>query len=138
IRVEEPEVFQAVHALMFDLVKEGSVDGLRVDHSDGLRDPAEYFRRVQRACMSARNTSRRCYLVTEKILVGNEKLRGDWDIEGTTGYDFLGLLNGLFVDHDRRRAFHRLFDSFAGSSPSFEDLVYTSKRLILQTSMSGE
>ena len=138
IRVEEPEVFQAVHALIFDLVKEGSVKGLRVDHSDGLLDPAEYFRRVQRACMSARNTSQRCYVVTEKILVGNENLRADWDIEGTTGYDFLGHVNGLFVDRDRRRAFHRVYESFTGLSPSFEDLVYASKRLILQTSMSGE
>jgi (1->4)-alpha-D-glucan 1-alpha-D-glucosylmutase len=138
IRVEEPEVFQAVHALLFDLVKEGSIEGLRVDHSDGLLDPAEYFRRVQRACIVTQNTSRRCYLVTEKILVGNERLRADWDIEGTTGYDFLGVVNGLFVDHARRRAFYRLYESFTGSSPSLEDLVYTSKRLILQTSMSGE
>ena len=138
IRVEEPEVFQAVHALLFDLVKEGSVEGLRVDHSDGLLDPAEYFRRLQAACMSARKASRRCYIVTEKILVGNENLRSDWDIEGTTGYDFLGLVNGLFVDRSRRRAFHRLYESFTGSSPSWEDLVYRSKRLILQTSMSGE
>ena len=138
IRVEEPEVFQAVHALLFDLVKEGSVEGLRIDHSDGLLDPAEYFRRIQRACMSARNVSRRCYVVTEKILVGNENLRADWDIEGTTGYDFLGLVNGLFVDRDRRRVFHRLYESFTGSSPSYEDLIYASKTLILQTSMSGE
>jgi (1->4)-alpha-D-glucan 1-alpha-D-glucosylmutase len=138
IRVEKPEVFHSVHALLFDLVKEGSVDGLRVDHSDGLLDPAEYFRRIQRACMSARDSSRRSYVVTEKILVGNENLRSDWDIEGTTGYDFLGLVNGLFVDHDRRRAFYRVYESFTGSSPAFEDLVYSCKRLILQTSMSGE
>ena len=138
IRVEEPEVFQAVHALLFDLVKEGSVEGLRIDHSDGLLDPAEYFRRIQRACMSARNVSRRFYVITEKILVGNENLRADWDIEGTTGYDFLGLVNGLFVDRDRRRVFHRLYESFTGSSPSYEDLIYASKTLILQTSMSGE
>jgi len=138
IRVEEPEVFQAVHALLFDLVKEGHLEGLRIDHSDGLLDPAEYFRRVQRACMSARDTSSRCYVVTEKILVGNENLRAGWDIEGTTGYDFLGLVNGLFVDHDRRRAFHRLYESFTGCSPAYEDLVYASKRLIVQTTMSGE
>jgi (1->4)-alpha-D-glucan 1-alpha-D-glucosylmutase len=138
IRVEDPEVFQAVHALLFDLVQEGSIQGLRVDHSDGLLDPAEFFRRLQRASMAARNASRRCYIVTEKILVGNENLRSDWEIEGTTGYDFLGLVNGLFVDRDRRRAFYRVYEAFTGSAPSFEDLIYTSKRLILQTSMSGE
>lgn len=137
IRVEDPEVFRAVHALLFDLVKAGIVQGMRVDHSDGLLDPAEYFRRLQAACTAARGAGR-IYIVTEKILVGNEKLRSDWDIEGTTGYDFLGTLNGLFVDRARRRAFHRLYQSFTGASASFEDLLYASKRLILQTSMSSE
>ncbi|HTX38292.1 MAG TPA: malto-oligosyltrehalose synthase [Bryobacteraceae bacterium] len=138
IRVEDPEVFQAVHALIFDLVKEGRIDGLRVDHSDGLRDPAEYFRRLQAACTAAGQSPGRFYVVTEKIVTGDEKLRPDWDIEGSTGYDFLSLLNGLFVDRSHRRAFHHLYDSFTGSSPSVEDLAYASKRLILQTSMSGE
>lgn len=138
IRVEDPEVFQAVHALLFDLVKGGIVQGMRVDHSDGLLDPAEYFRRLQAACTAARGIGQRIYIVTEKILVGNERLRSDWDIEGTTGYDFLGTLNGLFVDRARRRAFHRAYESFTGASSSFEDLLYASKRLILQTSMSGE
>ena len=138
IRVEDPEVFQAVHVLLFELVKEGIVDGLRVDHSDGLLDPAEYFQRMQTACMSARESPRRCYIVTEKILVGNEKLRSDWDIEGTTGYDFLSLVNGIYVDRSRRRMMQRFYLAFTGSSPSCDDLVYASKRLILQTSMSGE
>jgi (1->4)-alpha-D-glucan 1-alpha-D-glucosylmutase len=138
IRVEDREVFEAVHALLFDLIKEGSIDGLRVDHSDGLLDPAEYFHRLQTACMSARNTPQPFYIVTEKILEGNEVLPSDWDIEGTTGYDFVGLVNGLFVDGNRRRAFYRLYEGFTGSSPTWEDLVYECKKLILQTSMSGE
>ncbi len=138
IRVEDPDVFQAVHALLFELIREGSIDGLRVDHSDGLRDPAEYFRRLQAACMSAGKSARRFYVVTEKILLGDEKLRSDWDIAGSTGYDFLGLLNGLFVHSSGQRAFHRLYESFAGPSPSPDDLAYASKRLILQTSLSGE
>lgn len=138
IRVEDPEVFRAVHALLFELVKAGAVQGLRVDHSDGLLDPAEYFRRLQIACEPARGAGQRIYVVTEKILVGNEKLRSDWDVEGTTGYDFLGALNGLFVDRAKRRAFYRLYESFTGACSSFEDLLYVSKRLILQTSMSGE
>jgi (1->4)-alpha-D-glucan 1-alpha-D-glucosylmutase len=138
IRVEDPEVFQAVHALMFEQIKAGHVDGLRVDHSDGLRDPAEYFRRLQSSSQSARNKSEPFYIVTEKILVGNEELRSDWDIEGTTGYDFLGSVNGLFVDHSRRRAFSRLYEVFTESSPAVEELVYECKKLILQTSMSSE
>jgi len=138
IRVEDPEVFQAVHALLLDLIKEGRFDGLRVDHSDGLLDPAEYFRRLQTACMSARNTSEPFYIVTEKILMGNEELRSDWNIDGTTGYDFLGLVNGLFVDRGRRRAFYRLYQAFTGSKPCREALVYESKKLILQTCLSSE
>jgi (1->4)-alpha-D-glucan 1-alpha-D-glucosylmutase len=138
VRVEEPEVFQAMHALVLDLVKQGAIEGLRVDHSDGLLDPAEYFRRLQEACMAGKDTTRQFYIVTEKILVGNEKLRSDWDIAGTTGYDFLGLVNGLFIDGSRRRAFQHLYEKFTGEAVSCEDLVYSSKRLILQTSMSGE
>ena len=138
VRVEDPDVFQAMHALILDLVKGGVVDGLRVDHSDGLLDPAEYFQRLQKACQSARNNPQSFYFVTEKILVGNEKLRPDWDIAGSTGYDFLGLMNGLFVDTSRRAAFQHLYKAFTGPSIASEELVYASKRLILQTSMSGE
>ena len=138
IRVEDQEVFQAVHSLMFGLVREGIVDGLRVDHSDGLWDPAEYFRRLQAGCLAARETNRPFYIVTEKILVGSETLRPDWDIEGTTGYDFLRSVNGLFVDTRGRRAFRRLFESLARIHPAGDDLIYECKKLILQTSMSGE
>jgi len=138
VRVEDPEVFQAMHALIFDLVRDGVVDGLRVDHSDGLLDPAEYFQRLQKACQAARNDPRSFYIVTEKILVGNEKLRPDWDIAGSTGYDFLGLMNGLFVDTARRAAFQHVYTAFTGPAIASEELVYTTKRLILQTSMSGE
>jgi len=138
IRVEDPEVFQAVHALLLELIHEGDIDGLRVDHSDGLHDPAEYFERLQHASAAAQMTGNRFYLVTEKILVGNEELRSDWRVEGTTGYDFLGTVNGLFVDRSRRRASYRLYRAFTGCAPSFEEMSYTCKGLILQTSMSGE
>jgi (1->4)-alpha-D-glucan 1-alpha-D-glucosylmutase len=138
IRVEDPTVFQAVHALVFALIKEGGLNGLRVDHSDGLLDPADYFRSLQAGCMAAGDTLRPFYIVTEKILAGNEKLRPDWSIEGTTGYDFLALVNGVFVDPNRRRAFHRLYEAFTGSPPCCEELVYQCKKLILETSMAGE
>ena len=138
IRTEDPEVFQAVHELLLELIRSGQIQGLRVDHSDGLRDPAEYFERLQSTCKAARESDRPFYIVTEKILVGNEQVRPDWAIQGTTGYDFLGLVNGLFVDRARRRAFYRIYETFVGPSPSFEDMAYTCKRLILQTSMSGE
>src|SRR5207244_2574426 len=117
IRVEDPEVFAAIHVLIFRLIQEGHVDGLRVDHSDGLLSPAEYFRRLQAGSMSARGTSQPFFIVTEKILARDEELHADWEVEGTTGYDFLAVLNGVFVDRNRRRAFQRLYEAFTGEAP---------------------
>ena len=99
IRVEDPEVFSAVHALIFDLVRRGYIRGLRVDHPDGLFEPEKYFRFLQDACKARSAASngtsrpenganRTFYIVAEKILTGNEPLRTDWAVEGTTGYDF--------------------------------------------------
>ena len=138
IRVEDPEVFAAVHALLFDLIREGRINGLRVDHPDGLFDPAEYFRRLQDGCRAAKGAAERTFIVSEKILTGDEELRSDWDIEGTTGYDYLGLLNGLFVDRSRKRAFQRLYEVFTEWRLPLEDLIYDSKKLILQTSLASE
>ncbi len=151
IRPEDPEVFSAIHALIFDLVKEGRVSGLRVDHPDGLFDPEKYFRFLQDACRAQAAPSangngsagtngggRSFYVVAEKILMRNESLRTSWPIEGTTGYDFLNLLNGLFVDRTRRRRFISLYRRFTGWSEDFQDLASDSKRLILQVAMSSE
>jgi (1->4)-alpha-D-glucan 1-alpha-D-glucosylmutase len=138
IRVEDPEVFAAVHALLFELIGEGSIQGLRVDHPDGLLNPAGYFHRLQEGCRKARRAAGRFFIVSEKILTGDERLRHDWDIEGTTGYDYLGVLNGVFVDRSRQRAFHHLYASFTGWSASYDDLIYESKKLILQTSLASE
>src|SRR5580700_10478063 len=110
IRVEDPEVFSAVHALIFDLVSRGHITGLRVDHPDGLFEPEKYFRYLQDACLAQsplaksngkgdRNgADRTFFIVAEKILLPNEPLRAAWPIEGTTGYSFLNLVNGVFVD----------------------------------------
>ena len=138
IRAEDPEVFHAVHQLIFELIREGHVNGLRVDHPDGLRVPTEYFRRLQEGCQSASPTPGPFYIVCEKILAGDEQLHEEWDLEGTTGYDFLAVLNGVFVARDRRRAFRHLYESFTGPWPSSADLVYGCKKLILQTSMASE
>jgi (1->4)-alpha-D-glucan 1-alpha-D-glucosylmutase len=106
IRVEDPEVFAPVHALIFDLVRQGHITGLRVDHPDGLCEPEKYFRYLQDATkaqsgLAKRNgnggrsgVQRTFYVVVEKILAGNEPLRTSWAVEGTTGYGFLNLVNG--------------------------------------------
>lgn len=161
IRVEQPEVFSAVHELAFRLIEHGAVTGLRIDHVDGLLDPKEYLRLLQRECQartgaksdsdSARErpesgppTSpgfadpRPFYVVVEKILTGTEELRRDWPVSGTTGYEFLNALNGLFVESANRRAFLQLYQRFTGMPPEFTEIVYGSKRLVLRASMSGE
>lgn len=152
IRVEDPEVFSPVHALIFDLVSQGHVTGLRVDHPDGLREPEKYFRYLQdlskaQSGLAKRNgngngqrngAERTFYIVAEKILEGNEPLRAGWAVEGTTGYDFLNLVNGLFVDHSKEKAFQQLYERFTGRASDFGDLVCDTKRLILQVAMSSE
>jgi (1->4)-alpha-D-glucan 1-alpha-D-glucosylmutase len=135
IRVEDPEVFHAVHALWFELVHEGRIDGMRIDHPDGLLDPVQYFERLQQECHTG---DRPFYVVAEKILQRHEELRPDWKIEGTVGYEFLNDLNALFVDTTKRRAFRRLYENFTGWSQSDEELNYQSKKLILETAMSSE
>ena len=137
IRVEDPEVFSAVHALIFDLVRRGHIRGLRVDHPDGLFEPEKYFRFLQDACKPD-CTNRMFYVVAEKILTGHEPLRTDWAVEGTTGYGFLNLVSGIFVDHSKAKAFQQLYRRFTGWPEAFGDLVIESKRLILQVAMSSE
>jgi (1->4)-alpha-D-glucan 1-alpha-D-glucosylmutase len=150
IRPEDSEVFSSVHALIFDLVRRGHVTGLRVDHPDGLFEPEKYFRYLQDACKAQTawpKTGRRggpngtewtFYVVAEKILMRNEPLRPSWAIEGTTGYNFLNLVNGVFVDRTKEEVFQLLYRRFTGWSEAFEDLVCDSKRLILQVAMSSE
>ncbi len=150
IRPEDPEVFSAEHALIFDLVKRGHVSGLRVDHPDGLFEPEKYFRFLQDGCKaqtiqarfngsSGLNQGERSfYVVAEKILMRKEALRTTWAIEGTTGYDFLNVLNGLFIDRRKEKAFQLLYRRFTGWPEEFPDLVADSKRLILQVAMSSE
>jgi len=147
IRVENSDVFATVHRIPFDLIQKGLVSGIRVDHPDGLFDPLKYFEDLQSqaplpeegpAIPSGNGARRRLYVAAEKILLKNEDLRPGWAIEGTTGYGFLNLLNGLFVDGSRKRVFQRLYRQFTGWSQSYADLIYESKRLVMQVSMSSE
>ncbi len=101
IRVEEAEVFDVTHALLADLVREGALDGLRIDHPDGLADPRGYLVRLARATGAS-------WVVVEKILEGDETLPLDWACAGTTGYDALNVIGGLFVDPAARLELGRL------------------------------
>ena len=165
IRVEEPEVFASVHELIFRLMKEGHITGLRIDHIDGLYDPEQYLRHLQGGCRRALRRSaataaatgqsairnpqsqspdpqsaieRPCYVVVEKILGHDERLRESWAAFGTTGYDFLNLLNGVFIESQNAETFRNLYRRLAGVESDFVDVAYRSKKLILQTAMSSE
>ncbi|MGW0464643.1 malto-oligosyltrehalose synthase [Streptomyces sp. NPDC003027] len=92
VRVEDPEVFDATHSKIVELVRDGVVEGLRIDHPDGLADPQGYLERLQEV------TDGRCWTVVEKILTGTEPLPADWPVGGTTGYDALRYVDGVFVD----------------------------------------
>jgi (1->4)-alpha-D-glucan 1-alpha-D-glucosylmutase len=132
IRMEDPEVFEVTHRLLFRLVREGVVTGLRIDHPDGLYDPAEYFRRLQRGAGGD------CYIVAEKILAPGEQLPDAWETAGTTGYEFLNLLNGVFVDRANARAMEHVYARLIKHRPAFLDIVRECKRLVTETSMASE
>jgi (1->4)-alpha-D-glucan 1-alpha-D-glucosylmutase len=145
IRMEDPEVFASTHVLVADLIGDGAVSGLRIDHPDGLYDPAEYFHRLQdlagRACPEQAGRSpgaRPLYLVAEKILSPDETLPPDWAVYGTTGYNFLNEMNGLFVDPGNARAMRRVYRRLTHQTETFEQVAYTCKKLITLTSLASE
>jgi len=147
IRVEDPEVFHAVHAAIVSFVKQGWVTALRIDHPDGLLDPQQYLADLQRLCGeavlaagddAARGTSSEIYLAVEKILGHDEELPSDWHVCGTTGYDFLNLLNGLFVARRGAYELRNVYARFTGQAASFAEVFYQSRQAILSFSMSSE
>ena len=139
LRMEEPAVFEAAHGLIRRLIASGQISGLRIDHPDGLFDPAEYFHQVQRMARQSRpDVDQPLYVVAEKILSPGESLRADWSVAGTTGYDFLNLVSGLFIDGRHVRRLRRVYTRLTGRQESFEQVVYQSKRTIMLTAMASE
>jgi (1->4)-alpha-D-glucan 1-alpha-D-glucosylmutase len=143
LRMENENVFEATHRLVLKFVAEGKVNGLRVDHPDGLYDPARYFERLDRAMadavnQSATDSTEPGYLVIEKILTGKERLRREWPICGTTGYDFANLVNGLFVDTAAEARMDRVYHAFVGQELDYEDIAYRSRRLIIRVALASE
>ncbi len=138
IRIEEPQVFDQVHSLLFKLIQEGLVSGLRVDHVDGLLDPLQYLEDLQQKSRLALANDEEFFVVVEKILMDKERLRNDWRAEGTTGYDFLNLVNGIFVERSNKRRFVDLYSRFSGLSRRIEDVYASCKKLIMSVSMSSE
>ncbi len=123
--MEDEEVFAVTHALPFSWIREGSVQGIRIDHPDGLRDPAGYFARLRREFPQV-------WIVVEKILEPEEELPSDWPIQGTTGYDFLNLVQGLFVDPSGEKPLTSFYADFTGQGTDFHALVKDCKRQVIR------
>src|SRR4051794_13407545 len=143
LRVEDPAVFESIHQLLARLLREERVTGVRIDHPDGLFDPAKYFDMLQDLAASAWDVprtpgSRPLYVVAEKILSGRERLPSKWAVYGTTGYNYLNQVNGLFIDPANVKRMRRTYTKLTGWSQSFDDLLYECKRLIMDTSMASE
>lgn len=139
LRMEEEEVFQATHGLIARMLQRNQVQGLRIDHADGLFLPAVYFQRLHALYREAQPTARQgLYLVVEKILAPHERVPAEWAVAGTTGYDFLTQLNGVFVDGSAAETLEKHYRSFTHHRETFEDVLDSAKRAIMKASLASE
>ena len=125
LRMEDDQVFADTHALVLQWLKDGVLDGLRIDHPDGLRDPEEYFTRLHQAAP-------RAWIVAEKILEPGERLPPTWPVAGTTGYDFVNRVNGLFVDPAAEKPLTDFYGEFTGQPVDYPAVVREKKLLVLR------
>ncbi|HEY9877347.1 MAG TPA: malto-oligosyltrehalose synthase [Leptolyngbyaceae cyanobacterium] len=131
LRVEDLKVFQKSHSLIGQLVKNGQIEGLRIDHLDGLYDPEQYLRRL-------RTKFGDVYVVVEKILELEEELPEDWPIQGTSGYAFLNRINSVFCQTANEQAFDGIYHRFSGLNPNYHEWLIDKKRLIAETNLVGD
>ncbi len=142
LRVEDPDVFRSIHGLLSTLIREERVTGVRIDHPDGLFDPAKYFEMLQDLAAESWDVPRRglapLYVVAEKILSFRERVPAGWAVHGTTGYNFLNQVNGLFVESVNARRMRRAYAKVTGRTHSFDDQLYEAKRMVMDTAMASE
>jgi (1->4)-alpha-D-glucan 1-alpha-D-glucosylmutase len=143
LRVEQKQVFEASHRFILSLIEQNKIQGLRLDHADGLYDPVGYNQRLceRIAAIShghADDMAPPIYIVAEKIVANYEYLTHDWPIHGTTGYEFANIVNGVFVDAGAEDAFTVIYNRFSGQETDFEELVYQAKKQVMTTSMAAE
>ncbi|MBI4204777.1 MAG: malto-oligosyltrehalose synthase [Betaproteobacteria bacterium] len=145
LRIEDERVFEATHRLLFELLRDGKVDGVRIDHPDGLYDPLGYVRRLQErlagvaaAANGDGSAPRPLYLVVEKILADFERLPEHWPVYGTTGYRFANLANALFVDAAAESQFDRIYHAFLRERVDYEALLNRTKLVIMKTALAAE
>ena len=131
LRMERPHVFEETHALILDWLRRGVLDGVRVDHPDGLRDPLQYFQRLREAAPQA-------WIVGEKILAPGEFLRQEWPIEGTSGYDFLNVANGLLVSGPGMAELTKVYGEFTGQPTEFPPIAHDKKIAVTQEGLGWD
>ncbi len=149
LRMENEQVFEATHAFALELAATGVVDGLRIDHPDGLYDPAQYFRRLQEGYArragiplperdATGRPARPLYVVAEKIVAPHEDVPEGWHVHGTTGYRFAMVVNGVLVDVSAHSKLDRIWRGFTQEDESFEELAYLGKRAIMRSALASE
>jgi len=132
MRVEDGTVFDDMHRLILELVHGGTVDGLRIDHVDGLADPKAYLERLRHEAGAD------CYMVVEKILGEGEHIPADWPVSGTTGYEFIAALSDVFVDGDGLDALRDAYRQFSGRFIDMEQELRAAKLLMVDNNFAGE
>ena len=141
LRVDNEAVFEATHRLVLELIGSGALDGLRIDHADGLYDPLGYFRRLTdriAQTTTAAGGSRAIYLVVEKITASFERLPADWPVQGETGYHFANVVNRLLVDAASKGRMGRTYRSFIGEPRQWPDIAYDCQHRVLRMSLASE
>jgi (1->4)-alpha-D-glucan 1-alpha-D-glucosylmutase len=141
LRVENEAVFEATHRLVLELIGSGALDGLRIDHADGLYDPRGYFQRLTAAiarATAARGASRSVYLVAEKITASFEHLPEDWPLHGETGYHFVNVVNRLLIDTSSKGRMDRTYRSFIGEPRHWPQMAHECQLLVLRKSLASE
>src|ERR1700736_3750058 len=143
IRVENPVVFDTIHKFLFELLETRSVTGLRIDHVDGLRDPKQYLTSLQRRYSElvdgdSAEPGTGLYLIVEKILSEDEKLRNDWPVYGTTGYDFTAEVTQLLVDSTHAEIFSKIYRDFIERYVHFDSLIYEKRQLVMDVSLASD
>lgn len=152
VRMENPKLFETAHRLVLRLAADGKLDGLRIDHIDGMLDPAQYCHRLAAQAGEidltlgaidptedgAIDPLRRFYIVVEKILARHESLRREWPIDGTTGYDVLNWVNGLFVRPEAEAPLAQIYGRFIDQTQVFDRVVYECKKHVMEHVLTGE
>lgn len=150
IRQEEPELFDQTHRLVGRLIAEDKIQGLRIDHVDGLFDPAGYCTRLRRfidenvarrdgVSLKSATAKQHCFpIYLEKILAHHESMRTEWPVDGTTGYEFLAQINRVFLHPDGKASIETAFRNFGGTTENFEDILEDSKRHVMETLLASE